>query len=40
MSVKIYIAQNGISIIFRDVVETMNKYLTHFANKAFPYSYP
>lgn len=40
MSVKIYIAQNGISIIFRDVVETMNKYLAHFANKAFPYSYP
>lgn len=39
MSVKIYIAQNGISIIFRDIVETMNKYLTHFANKAFPYSY-
>lgn len=40
MSVKIYIAQNGISIIFWDVEETMNKYLTQFANKAFPYSYP
>lgn len=40
MSVKIYIARNGKSIIFRDVVETMNKHLAHFANKAFPYSYP